>query len=165
VVTRLLTRIGHLADQQRYEQAARVRARLAALLRATVRMQRLTSLTGLPEVVAARPSAPRFQGQRGWEIAVIRHGRLVAAGTSVPPTHPRATLSVLLATAETVLPGPGPTPCATAEETERLLAWLERSEVRLVECPDGWAFPAQGAGRFAALLEQAESARSPEYAD
>jgi DNA polymerase-3 subunit epsilon len=153
LVRRLLRRINRLAEAHRYEQAARVRARLAALLRATVRMQRLTALTVIPELVAARPAGR----PGGWEIAVIRYGRLVAAGTSVAPTHPRTTLATLLATAETVRPGPGPCPCASAEETERLLSWLERPEVRLVECP-GWSYPAAGAARFAGLLEQAESA-------
>ena len=76
LVEALLARIERLAAQRRYEDAARVRARLAALLRAAVRMQRLTALTALPEVVAARP-----EPGGGWEIAVIRHGRLVAAGT------------------------------------------------------------------------------------
>ncbi len=165
VIRRLLTRIETLASRQRYEQAAQVRARMAALLRATVRMQRLTALTALPEVVAARPAMPRpGRPDGGWEIAVIRYGRLVAAGTSVPPTHPRTTLTTLLATAETVRPGPGPTPCTSAEETERLLAWLERPEVRLVECPQGWAYPAYGASRFAGLLEQAESAHRADHA-
>jgi len=154
LVTRLLARIETLAERHRYEQAATVRARLTALLRATVRMQRLTALTTLPEMVGARPA----KQPGGWEIAVIRYGRLVAAGTSVAPTHPRTTLAMLLATAETVRPGPGPLPCATAEETERLLSWLERPEVRLVECADGWAYPVGGAARFTGLLEQAESA-------
>ena len=159
LVRRLLARIETLASRHRYEQAAQVRARMAALLRATVRMQRLTALTGLPEVVAARPAPPRAgRPDGGWEVAVIRYGRLVAAGTSVPPTHPRTTLAALLATAETVRPGPGPTPCASAEETERLLSWLERPEVRLVECPQGWAYPAHSAARYADLLERAESA-------
>jgi DNA polymerase-3 subunit epsilon len=66
----------------------------------------------------------------------------------------------MLATAETVRPGPGPTPCATAEETERILAWLERPEVRLVECPDGWSYPASGAARYGDLLARAEEAGS-----
>jgi DNA polymerase-3 subunit epsilon len=164
LVSRLLARIEVLAGRHRYEQAAQVRARMAAFLRATVRMQRLSALTTLPEVVAARPASTRpGRPGGGWEIAVIRYGRLVAAGTSVPPTHPRSTLASLLATAETVRPGPGPTPCASAAETERLLAWLERPEVRLVEC-DGWAYPADGAARFAGLLEQAEAAPRADYA-
>jgi len=176
LINLLLARIDRLAAGRRYEEAARVRARLAALLRAAVRMQRLTALTALAEVVAARPAShrtgqpsptaqPRPTGQPGggWEIAVIRYGRLVAAGTSALHIHPRETLAALLATAETVRPGPGPTPCASAEETERILAWLERPEVRLVECREGWAYPTTGAARFVDLLERAEAA--PRAAD
>jgi DNA polymerase-3 subunit epsilon len=155
VVRRLLSRIDRLAGARRYEDAARLRNRMAALLRAAVRMQRLYALTALPELVGARPE-PRG----GWELAVIRHGRLAAAGTSPPGVHPRQTLATMLATAETVRPGPGPTPCTTAEETERILAWLERPEVRLVECPDGWSYPVSGAARYGDLLARAEEARA-----
>jgi DNA polymerase-3 subunit epsilon len=153
LVYRLLARINRLAEVHRYEDAARLRNRMAALLRAAVRMQRLAALTALPEVVAARPDQ-----RGGWELSVVRHGRLAAAGASPPGTHPRHTLATLRATAETVRPGPGPTPCATAEETERVLAWLERPEVRLVECPEGWSYPASGAARFTELLVRAEAA-------
>jgi DNA polymerase-3 subunit epsilon len=158
LVERLLARIDRLAAARRYEEAALVRMRMAALLRVAIRMQRLTALTALTEVVGARRE-PRG----GWEIALIRHGRLVAAGTSAPTTPPRSTLAALVATAETVRPGPGPTPCATAEETERVLAWLERPDVRLVECADGWAYPRSGAARFAGLLARMEAA--PKAAD
>jgi DNA polymerase III subunit epsilon len=144
VMTALLTRIDRLAAVQRYEDADRVKSRLTALLRAAVRTQRLTSITRLAQVIAARR-----ESRGGWELAIIRYGRLVAAGVSDASVHPRTTLAALLATAETVRPGPGPTPCASAEETERVLAWLERPEVRLVECPDGWAFPATGAASYA----------------
>ena len=65
-----------------------VRSRLAALLRATVRMQRLAALTGIAELVAARPAAGG-----GWELAVVRHGRLAGAGVSPPGVHPRPTLT------------------------------------------------------------------------
>ncbi len=152
IVTALLARMRRLAAVQRYEDAATVKSRLSALLRAAVRTQRLTALTRLAEVVAAR----RERGG-GWELAVVRHGRLVAAGVSHPREHPRNALAMLMATAETVFPGPGPTPCASAEETERVLAWLEREDVRLVECSDGWAQPAAGAARFAALLDKQPS--------
>jgi DNA polymerase-3 subunit epsilon len=153
LVRRLLGRIERLAAGSRFEEAARVRSRLAALLRATVRMQRLVALTSMPEIVAARP-----EPKGGWEIALIRHGRLVAAGASAPPTHPRTVLAALMATAETVRPGPGPTPCASAEESERVLSWLERPEVRLVECPGGWAYPVSGAARFIDLLTTVDAA-------
>ncbi len=155
VVDALLARIGLLSDRQRYEEAAVIRARLVALLRATVRMQRLDAVTRLSEVVAARRN-----GSGGWEIAVIRHGRLAAAATSPPREHPRPTLDAARATAETVLPGPGPVPAATAEETERILAWLERPDTRLVETHGDWVSPARGAGRFSSLLTRAEAAAS-----
>jgi DNA polymerase-3 subunit epsilon len=121
-------------------------------------MQRIRSLTTIAELVAARPASAG-----GWELAVIRHGRLVAAGVSPPRTHPRPVIDMLLASAETVRPGPGPTPCASAEETERILAWLERDGTRLVETSDGWALPAAGASRFRALLRRVEQAATQPY--
>jgi DNA polymerase-3 subunit epsilon len=153
VVNRLLHRMRVLSAGRRYEDAAAVRRRLVAFLRAAVRMQRLASLTTLGEVVAARPSATG-----GWELAVIRHGRLAAAGLSPPRVHPRPTLDTLLATAETVRPGPGPVPCATPEETERVLSWLERPETRLVQMDSGWSSPVSGAARWGELLSTAEAA-------
>jgi DNA polymerase-3 subunit epsilon len=153
VVSALMARIETLSTRQRYEDAAVVRARLAALLRASMRMQRLAALTGIAELVAARPAAAG-----GWELAVVRHGRLAAAGASPPRVHPRATIDLLLATAETVSGGPGPIPSASAEETERILAWLERPETRLVSASAGWASPVRGAARFRELLRRAESA-------
>jgi DNA polymerase-3 subunit epsilon len=158
VVEPLLARIDALARARRYEDASRVRGRLATVLRASLRVQRLTALTRLTEVVAARPDPTG-----GWELVVVRHGRLVAAGRSAPTVHPRVVIAELLAGAEVVRPAPGPTPCATAEESERILAWLERPEVRLVECPDGWSFPAVGAARYAPLLKRVESVRSDRW--
>ncbi|WFE41530.1 DEDD exonuclease domain-containing protein [Micromonospora sp. WMMD998] len=155
VVDALLARIEVLAAAHRYEEAAVVRARLAAVLRAAVRMQRLAALTGIAELAAARPAA-----RGGWELALVRHGRLAGAGVSPPGVHPRPTITAIRATAETVLPGHGPVPAATAEETERILSWLERPETRLVETTAGWASPVAGAGRFRDLLAKAENGGS-----
>lgn len=153
LVDALLARIDRLAGARRYEDALRVRTRLAALLRSCLRMQRLAALTRIGELVAARPEA-----RGGWELAIVRHGRLVAAGVSPPHAHPRPTVATLRATAETVRPGPGPVPCASPEETERILTWLERSDVRLVDSTDGWAYPVGGAARFTELLARIEAA-------
>ncbi|MER7277453.1 DEDD exonuclease domain-containing protein [Dactylosporangium sp. NPDC000244] len=155
VVRGLMARIEALAEAERYEDAATIRGRLVAFLRTAIRQQRLAGLSGLPEVVAARPSA-----SGGWEIAVVRHGRLAAAGVSPPRVHPQPTLDVVLATAETVQPGPGPTPRASPEETERILAWLERPETRLVKTDIGWSSPVDGAARWRPFLVRAEAAAS-----
>lgn len=148
LVTILRRRIDALAATQRYEDAARVRERLAELLRTGVRLQRLRSLAEVAEVCAARPAGG------GWELAVVRHGRLAAAGYVMPGAPPRQVLDQVRATAESVLPGHGPLPAAGAEETGRVLAWLDRPETRLVETSAGWASPVRGAARFASLLDQ-----------
>jgi DNA polymerase-3 subunit epsilon len=155
IVDRLLARIAELAAGERYEEAAAQRDRLVAFLRAVVRMQRLRSLTEVRELVAARAD-----GQGGWEIAVIRHGRLVSAGVSPPGAHPRPYADALLATAETVEHGPGPIPCATAEETEKVLAWLNRPDTRVVELDGAWASPSAGAERWRSLLDRADTSRA-----
>ncbi|MBM2615170.1 DEDD exonuclease domain-containing protein [Actinoplanes sp. LDG1-06] len=155
VVDALMERIEALSDKRRYEEAAVLRSRLIALLRATVRMQRLSALTRLTEIVAARRDTVG-----GWEITVVRHGRLAAAATSPPREHPRPTLDAARMTAETVLPGRGPVPAASAEETERILAWLERPDTRLVETSGDWVSPVRGAARFTSLLNRAEAAAS-----
>nr|MDT0662165.1 DEDD exonuclease domain-containing protein [Micromonospora sp. DSM 115978] len=155
VVDGLLARMDTLAATGRYEDAAVARSRLVAVLRATLRMQRLAGLAGIAELVAARRTAVG-----GWELAVVRHGRLAGAGVSPPGVHPRPTLDLVKATAETVLSGFGPVPNASAEESERILSWLERPETRLVETSSGWASPARGAARFRDLLAKAEAATS-----
>jgi len=123
LVRALTARIRVLAGDERYEDAAVQRDRLASLLRALVRLQRLQALTSVAELVAARPTP-----QRGWDISVIRRGRLVAAGIVPRGAHPAPYVDALIATAETVVPGPGPLPSATAEEVQCLLRWLEADD-------------------------------------
>lgn len=162
VVAALLARIEAMSVAHRYEEAAVLRTRLAAVLRAAIRTQRLAALTGIAELIAARRAQPRGADPGGgWELAVIRHGRLAAAGVSPPRVHPQPTIDLLLATAETVAapstPG-APVPGTSVEETERILAWLELPETRLVRASAGWASPVRGAARYKALLTLAESA-------
>jgi DNA polymerase-3 subunit epsilon len=155
VVSAIQQRISRLSTQQRYEEAAVHRDRLAAFLRAAARRQHLGALSAIPLLVAAHPS-----GAGGWELIVVRHGRLVAAGVSQTGAAVRPHVAGLLATAENVTPGPGPTPCATAEETERLAIWLARPGTRLVDLDGTWASPAWGAGGLTTWLEYTYAGRS-----
>jgi DNA polymerase-3 subunit epsilon len=143
-------RMDRLSAERRYEEAATDRDRLAAYVRAAARMQRLTAITGLAQLVAA---APAFDG--GWDIHVIRYGRLAAAGVMPRGAHPVPYVEALVATAETVSPGPGPTPAASAEETECILRWLEAPGVRLVETSGGWHLPVSGAARLKERIDRA----------
>ena len=134
-VTGVRTRLLRLVDQQRFEEAATIRRRLETLTRTGARFHRVASLAACPEIVAARREGD------GWEIHVVRHGRLAAAGVAGPHDVPQAVARALRATAETVPAPPGPLPAATIEETERVADWLERPGVRLMEVAGDWMWP------------------------
>jgi len=151
----LMERIRRLADVQRYEEAAAHRDRLAAFTHAAARMQRLAGLTRCPELVAARRTV-----EGGWELVVVRYGRLAAAAMAPPGAAPRPYIDAAIATAETVTPGPGPMPAASAEETECILRWLEEPGTRLVQVEGEWSCPVSGAGRLRAWLARADAGRA-----
>jgi DNA polymerase-3 subunit epsilon len=65
----------------------------------------------------------------------------------------------LRASAETVVPSPGPVPAATAEETERILRWLESPGIRLVDVDGEWTCPVGGATRHLALHDAVNQSR------
>ncbi|HLS24269.1 MAG TPA: DEDD exonuclease domain-containing protein [Beutenbergiaceae bacterium] len=143
--------IRSLAAQQRYEEAAVHRDRLAAFLRGAARTERLRPLQQAREIVAARrPAGPGS----GWEVIVARYGRLCAAAISPPGRHPTPVIESLRQTAEAVEPPTTAGGAAIAEETELVASWLAQEGVRLVhwiehgEQPGGWALPIRGACKF-----------------
>ncbi len=145
----LLDRLRGLAGELRYEEAARWRDRLETFARGAARAQELAALATLSELVAARPTA-----DGGWEVHVVRHGRLAAATTVPRGVDPRPVVDALVDGAAVVEPGVGPTPAALTEETVRVLRWLESDGVRLVPGPQpvAWALPAHGAAGLLARL-------------
>lgn len=153
LVAPLLTRVERLAAEERYEDAAVLRERVAVLLRAVRRRQRLESLADVPEVVLARPD-----GAGGWQLSVVRRGRLVAAGCAPAGTSVRATLAGLLTTAETPT-GPEDEAAASVDETELVLRWMERPGTRLVELDGTLASPAPGIGAYRGFLTRVEGGR------
>ena len=133
--------MARLAADERFEEAGVHRDRLAAFVRAAARTQRLAALTRCPEVVAARR-----EDDGRWAVHVVRHGRLAAAGVIPSGADAHAVRRRACATRpRRSLPGPGPVPAATAEETERVLRWLESPGVRLVEVEGEWTCPVSGA--------------------
>ncbi len=139
VVAAMLARAGALGAGQRFEEASVARDRLLAFLRASGRAQRLGSLAGTPELVAAR------RGEAGdWEFVVVRHGRLAGTAVSRRDADYRPVLETLRATAEHVEPPAPPMPAAHPEETEQILGWLEQPGVRLVDLQGEWATPLHG---------------------
>jgi DNA polymerase-3 subunit epsilon len=156
----LRQRMRELSSAQRFEQAAAVRDRMTSLVRTCARMQRIDALTAIAELVAARPD-----GTGGWQLSVIRHGRLAASGTAPRGVAPMPVIDALVASAEVVAPGPGPLPAALAEETEVILRWLEESGTRLVFASHPWREPARGAGRMSGLVVTETAYRVDPFAD
>ncbi|WP_435744011.1 DEDD exonuclease domain-containing protein [Nocardioides sp. SYSU DS0663] len=154
VVERINARMEALADDERFEEAGVHRDRLAAFIRAASRTQRLSALTRCPEVVAARR-----QDDGRWAVHVVRHGRLAAAGVIPPGADAHGYVASLRAAAETVGGGPGPVPAASAEETERILRWLESEGVRLVDVDGEWSCPLNGATRHLAVHDAVARSR------
>lgn len=132
-------RIARLIAQERYEEAAVWRDRVTGFLRAAARTARSARLAGQPQLVAARRTEAG-----GWELVVVRHGRLAATVTTPPRTDPTAALPALLATAEHVEPPPAPATASHPEEAELLAAWLDQPGVRLIEAGEGWACAVRG---------------------
>lgn len=141
-VAALETKMATLAAEEEYEQAATQRDRLRAVVRGVARTQRLRSITGEPQIVAARPV------DAGWEVHVIRHGRLAAAGLLTAGIDARAWTTELVAGAETVTPAHGPAPAATVAETELVATWLEEPDLRMVD--GAWQVPIRSATRHLA---------------
>ncbi|GAA1282100.1 DEDD exonuclease domain-containing protein [Pseudonocardia aurantiaca] len=139
-----------LAARERFEAAARLRDRLAVLVVGLARSQRLTALAALPELVGARPD-----GRGGWEVAVLRYGRLAAAGVARRGTPPMPVIDALRLGAQTILPGPGPLHGAPVEEVRLLHRWLSTGGTRLVVSEPAWTEPARGAGGWGGWAERA----------
>lgn len=135
VIAAARTRLVALVAQQRFEEAATVRSRLEALLTSSRRYHRVRSVAGCSEIVAALRDA------EGWQIHVIRYGRLAAAVRARPGESPVEVARCAVEVAETVTGGVGGLPAATIEETERIAAWLETPGVRLVDAQGDWAWP------------------------
>jgi DNA polymerase-3 subunit epsilon len=152
VVESLARRMAPLVAAERFEEAVTHRDRLRALLSASARSQRLRALGGAAELVAARPTPAG-----GWEVAVIRHGRLAAAGLAARAVAPKPFIAALRAGADPVAPTPGGFPAASAEEAECILRWLDSPGVRLVHLDGVWASPRHGSRG----LESAVSLTTP----
>lgn len=155
----LRARLTDLSASQRYEEAAILRDRIATLVRSCSRTQSLTSITAIRELVAARPD-----GDGGWELAVIRRGRLVGSDVARRGIAPMPIVDSLQATAEAVSDDAPHALAAAVEESEILLRWLAEPGIRLVRSTDPWSLPAAGAGgqrRWLAGTASAARAANP----
>jgi len=149
-------RIRVLAEQASFESAARLRDLTADTVEMLWRGQRLRSLVGVGELVAAAPD-----GAGGWQLTVVRHGQLAAAGCARRGVPPMPVVDALRSGAQVVLPQPAPLGGALVEETALVARWLAQPSIRIVCATDGFASPLHSAGGW---LEWAVTARSARHA-
>jgi DNA polymerase III subunit epsilon len=154
-ITAVVAQIVELAERNRYETAARLRDHAAAAIDVLWRGQRLRALAAVTELVAARPD-----GDGGWHLAVVRHGRLAAAGTARRGVPPMPVVDAICVGAQAVLPTEAPLGGALIEETALIARWLTQPGVRIVRSEPGWASPVESAGRWAPWAASARSARA-----
>jgi len=149
VIDAVQERMRVLSGQQRFEEAAQWRERLDAVCRASLRTHRLALLAADPMIVAAEATP-----DLGWDIHVISHGRLVAAGHARAGTDPRVHIDALIATADHVEPAPAPLPAGLTAETGEILRWLETGSARLVRATEPLAMPVWCGGTLAHHLRE-----------
>ena len=147
-------RVTELAGRARYESAARLRDQTAAAVDVLWRGQRLRALAAVAELVAAAPD-----GAGGWQLVVVRHGQLAAAGAAPRRVPPMPVVDALLAGAQSILPQSAPLGGALVEETALIARWLAAPGVRIVSAATGFASPIGSAGPWSSWAATARSAR------
>lgn len=148
--------VTELAGRGRYESAARLRDHIADTIEVLWRGQRLRTLAGVEELVAAAPD-----GAGGWQLTVVRHGQLAAAGCARRGVPPMPVVDALRTGAQVVLPQPAPLGGALVEETSLIARWLDQPGVRIVCATEGFASPRDSAGPW---LQWSSTARAARYA-
>jgi DNA polymerase-3 subunit epsilon len=146
-ITRKMTeKMQELSLQERFEEAAAIRDRMSALIRASARGQRIRSLTAVEELIAAKPVGSN------WELTLIRYGRLAASWTCKEEQFDEA-VNAIRKSGEVVLKNGSILPASTYEEVEVLLRYLNSPEIRIIDLIGQWSSPAYGAGQARAELE------------
>jgi DNA polymerase-3 subunit epsilon len=142
VATRaVMGKITDLSRDQRYEEAASWLRRLETFLRVVDHSAQRQALTDTGQLVAGEPV------DGGWQLHLIRHGRLAGAAVCPPRGDPLAVLESLLATAEQVDQPCGPGAAGLPAEADLILSWLNSPGVRLISIDQPWSLPIGSAAR------------------
>lgn len=169
VFAALEARLATLAEREFFESAARLRDRTAQLVEAVARSHALVAFADVPELSIAHPD-----GAGGWELSIVRHGRLAAAGVAPRGVPPMPVFDRLRAGAESVYEAHGEACAApdvpdtlfpsdtlhgaSPEEAALLRRWALRPGTRIVDVQGMWGEPVAGAGRWLAWAGRASEA-------
>lgn len=151
----LIAQVDQLAADGAFERAARLRDRIAMVIRVLTRQQELAATAGLAELVLAQGS-----GRSRWDVAVIRHGRLAGSGVVPAGASPMPVIDAIRASSTTVLPELGPLNGATTDQIRNVHRWIDSAPTRIVSVDGCWTQSVDGAhtlGDWAARAELAAS--------
>ncbi|MCF8570810.1 DEDD exonuclease domain-containing protein [Gordonia sp. HY002] len=156
LLTDLYRRLQYLADSRRFESAARARDRLSSTVDALARCQRLAAVARIRELVVARPD-----GTGGWNVSVVRYGRLAGAAHAQRGVAPVPVIETTVAAAKTVLApeDDGPLGGAPAEEVALVQRWIAEPGARLVSTTEPLESPIGSAQRWTEFSLAARRAR------
>ena len=151
VQEKLMAKMNLLSQDERFEEAGEFRNRLSSFIKGSARGQRINALTLIPHLVAAFP-VPDASGvikkRPNFEFICIRFGRLAGSAISKSNVAISQTISSLVETSERVIPSLQVLPASSYEEIEKLLGYLDRPGIRIVEIEGEWALPTFGSGSF-----------------
>ncbi|BDH58095.1 DEDD exonuclease domain-containing protein [Tsukamurella sp. PLM1] len=165
VFDRLQERLAALADREFFESAARLRDRTAQLVDVVARSHALAAFADVPELSLAHPD-----GSGGWELSIVRHGRLAAAGVAPRGVPPMPVFDRLRTGAESVYEADAAPDVpdtlfpadalhgASPEEASLLRRWALRPGTRIVDVQGTWGEPARGAGPWVEWAARAAEA-------
>ncbi|HEX7405931.1 MAG TPA: DEDD exonuclease domain-containing protein [Candidatus Nanopelagicaceae bacterium] len=148
IVSHLTGRMQDLSLTEQYEEAAHVRNQLASLLRGLSRGQKIRGISRIPQLVIASPTSD------GWEFICIRYGRLAGSALSRNGVGIHQTIESLTLTAEIVIDDGSILPASSHEEVEKLLSYLNNSEIRIVSIDGEWSSPIYSATAARERLEK-----------
>lgn len=151
----LLAKVDDLARDGRFEEAATWRDRLQHVLVGAERAARSAMLATTEELVAACPTP-----ERGWEVHLVRYGRLAGAAVVGPGRDPLPVIEALIVTGEQVVPPVAPASAGLAEETSAILRWLDTDGVRLARSTRALALPMHVGAPLLGRLQAAKAAAS-----
>ncbi|MGO3325482.1 DEDD exonuclease domain-containing protein [Gordonia sp. (in: high G+C Gram-positive bacteria)] len=159
-------RLQLLADSRRFESAARARDRLSSTVDVLARCQRLVAVARVREMVVARSD-----GAGGWNVSVIRYGRLAGAAQAKRGVPPMPVIEMAIAAAKTVRQpgglqpdglqreGLGPLGGVPAEEVSLIERWISEPGARLVSTTEPLDSPIGSAQRWTEFSRAARRAR------
>lgn len=150
----MLSKIKNLAEAHRFQRASLYRDRTAALIYCLDKQQRLSALANAAMVQLAYPD-----DRGGWNLAIVKYGRLAAAANAPRGSNASYIAKLLNESAETIIPTDDLYRGASIDELSIIWSWLLRPDMRIGPTEGVIASPIHGAGRFRAWADEATRAK------